>query len=77
MLRVSADGSVADARGKILRRVDASPTALAIGDSIVTGTSDLVLGVLITAPELIPEVRALAGCRRLSMSRGEPGAARK
>jgi hypothetical protein len=65
MLRVSADGSVANARGEVVRRVEATHTALKIGDSVVTGTSDLVLGVLVTAPELIPEVRALAACHRL------------
>jgi hypothetical protein len=65
MLRVSADGSVANARGEIVRRVEATRVALKIGDTVVTGTSDLALGVLVTAPELIPEVRALAACHRL------------
>ena len=32
---------------------------------MITGTTDVALGVLITAPELIPEVRALAACHRL------------
>ena len=58
-------GAVADSHGEIVRRVDATSAALKIGDSVVTGTSDLALGVLVTAPELIPEVRALAACRRL------------
>ena len=66
LLRVSADGAVANARGEILRRAEASRLAIKIGESIVTGTSDLALGVLVTAPELIPEVRALAACHRLS-----------
>jgi hypothetical protein len=65
ILHVSADGAVADSHGEIVRRVDATSAALKIGDSVVTGTSDLALGVLVTAPELIPEVRALAACRRL------------
>jgi len=65
LLRVSADGTVANARGEVVRRAEASPAALKIGDSVVTGTSDLALGVLVTAPELIPEVRALAACHRL------------
>lgn len=65
LLRVSADGAVANARGEILRRAEASRLAIKIGDSIVTGTSDPALGVLVTAPELIPEVRALAACHRL------------
>jgi len=65
ILRVSPDGEVADAHGDIVRRVEATPAALKIADSVVTGTNDLALAVLVTAPELIPEVRALAACRRL------------
>jgi hypothetical protein len=65
ILQVSSDGAVANARGEILRRAEPSRAAIKIGDSVVTGTSDLALGVLVTAPELIPEVRALAACHRL------------
>jgi hypothetical protein len=65
ILLVTADGAISNARGEILRRAEPSRVAIKIGDSVVTGTSDLVLGVLITAPELIPEVRALAACHRL------------
>ncbi len=65
ILRISADGAVANARGEILRRAEPSPTAIKVGESIVTGTSDVVLGALVTAPELIPEIRALAACHRL------------
>ncbi|HET9624299.1 MAG TPA: hypothetical protein VFP84_23160 [Kofleriaceae bacterium] len=67
LLKVSIDGAVANARGDLLRKAEASHTAIKIGDSIVTGTNDLALGVLVTAPELIPEVRALAACHRLSV----------
>jgi hypothetical protein len=65
ILLVTADGAISNARGEILRRAEPSRVAIKIGDSIVTGTSDLALGVLISAPELIPEVRALAACHRL------------
>ena len=65
ILRISADGAVANARGEIVRRAEPSRTAIKIGDAIVTGTSDVVLGALVTAPELIPETRALAACHRL------------
>ncbi len=65
ILHVSSDGAVANARGFVLRRAVATAAAIKIGDSVVTGTSDLALGVLVTAPELIPEVRALAACHRL------------
>jgi hypothetical protein len=75
VLFVTADGAIANARGEIQRRAARTSVAIKIGDSVVTGTSDLVLGVLITAPELIPEVRALAACHRLSISRNDPGPA--
>jgi hypothetical protein len=65
ILLVTADGTISNARGEILRRAEPSRVSIKIGDSVVTGTSDLALGVLITAPELIPEVRALAACHRL------------
>lgn len=65
MLLVTAEGAISNARGEVLRRAQATRTAIQIGESVVTGTSDLALGVLITAPELIPEVRALAACHRL------------
>jgi hypothetical protein len=65
ILLFTADGAVSNARGEILRRAEPSRVAIKIGDSIVTGTSDLALGVIISAPELIPEVRALAACHRL------------
>jgi hypothetical protein len=65
ILLVTADGAISNARGEILRRAEPSRVAIKIGESIVTGTSDLALGVIITAPELIPEVRALAACHRL------------
>jgi hypothetical protein len=35
------------------------------GDSSVTGTADLLLAAVLTAPEISPEVRALAACHRL------------
>jgi hypothetical protein len=75
MLHVTADGAVANARGEILRRAAATRTAIQIGDSMVTGTSDVALGALATAPELVPEVRALAACHRLMIARGGPGPA--
>jgi hypothetical protein len=65
ILLISADGAITNARGEVLRRAEPSRVAIKIGESVVTGTSDLALGVLITAPELIPEVRALAACQRL------------
>lgn len=75
MLHVTADGAVANARGEILRRAAPSRAAIQIGDTVVTGTNDVTLGVIVTAPELIPEVRALAACHRLMIARGGPGVA--
>lgn len=68
LLKVSTDGTVANAHGDTLRRAEAAHAAIKIGESIVTGTTDLALGVLVTAPELIPEVRALAACHRLALA---------
>lgn len=65
LLRLSSDGTVANGTGEVLRRGEATLTAIKVGDTVITGTTDVALGVLITAPELIPEVRALAACHRL------------
>jgi hypothetical protein len=65
LLRISSDGEIANARGQIVRRGVAAHAAIQIDDAVVTGTSDLPLAGLLTAPELIPEVRALAACHRL------------
>jgi hypothetical protein len=75
ILHISGDGAIANARGEIVRRAEPARAAIKIGDAVVTGTSDLALAVLVTAPELIPEVRALAACRRLSIARADPGPA--
>jgi hypothetical protein len=65
ILNVTPNGEIANAHGEVLRRAEASRTAIKIGDSVVTGTADVALAVLVTAPELIPEVRGLAACHRL------------
>lgn len=65
ILKVASDGTIANARGEVLRKAAAFRATIKIGESVVTGTSDLALAVLVTAPELIPEVRALAVCHRL------------
>jgi hypothetical protein len=67
ILQISGDGAFANARGEVLRRAEPAAPAIKIGDSLVTGTNDLALAVLITAPELNSEVRALAACHRLFM----------
>jgi hypothetical protein len=65
ILRLSTDGAVANERGEVVRRAEATRMAIKIGDAVVTGTTDVALGALITAPEMIPEVRGLAACHRL------------
>jgi hypothetical protein len=65
ILRLSSDGTIANATGEIVRRAETTHTQIKVGDTVVTGTTDIPLGVLITAPELIPEVRGLAACHRL------------
>ena len=65
ILRLSADGAIANGRGEVLRRAEVTRGSIRIGEAVVTGTTDVALGVLITAPELLPEVRGLAACHRL------------
>jgi hypothetical protein len=65
LLRLSADGAIANGSGEVLRRAEATRTAIKVGEAVITGTTDIALGGLITSPELIPEVRALAACHRL------------
>jgi len=74
LLRLSSDGAIANGSGEVLRRAEATRTAIKVGEAVITGTTDIALGGLITAPELIPEVRALAACHRLFWheQRGSP-----
>jgi hypothetical protein len=65
ILSLAGNGEIANGRGDVLRRAEPIHAAVRVGDSVVTGTNDLALAVLITAPELIPEVRGLAACHRL------------
>jgi hypothetical protein len=68
LLRVLDDGSIANRASAIVRRADASPTgnSVAIGASTITGTTDVVLSAILTAPEATPDVRALVACYLLS-----------
>jgi hypothetical protein len=65
ILRLSSDGAIANGRGEVLRRAETARGAIKIDDLTVTGTADVPLAELVTAPELIPEVRSLAACHRL------------
>jgi hypothetical protein len=65
ILRITGTGEISNGRGEVLRRAVGTRAQIRIGESIVTGTGDIALGALVTAPELIPEVRGLAACHRL------------
>lgn len=77
ILRVLEDGRVADRASAIIReavpvatgvtvrppmRPDAKEAPLGV---TVSGTDDAVLAVLVTAPEVTPELRAILACHRL------------
>lgn len=55
---------VVSGKGVVLRTATRTPSGIAVGDRTVTGTDDLLLAAVLTAPEARPEVRALAACLR-------------
>jgi hypothetical protein len=70
---VATEGAatVADAGSRLLRGVTSQAGALATDSPklVVTGTRDVKLAAVLSAPELSPEVRALAACERLLAGR--------
>ncbi len=66
-----ADGvvSIADRQSTVVRQAKKTPDAIEITGKdpklVVTGTDDVLLAAILTAPEAIPEVRGLAACNRL------------
>lgn len=68
LVRVARQGetaSVASGAGAVLRTVHKAPNGFRVGDMTVTGTNDLLLAAVLSAPEVGSEVRALAACHRL------------
>ncbi|HSN26877.1 MAG TPA: hypothetical protein VLT45_11340 [Kofleriaceae bacterium] len=71
VLRVKVSGgdaTVTNAGGQVLRRLHTKVGGEIISDPAAitaTGTGDLVLVALLSAPELQPEVRMLAACERV------------
>ncbi len=69
MVRATVSGDKADlisGAGAIVGSVTKLPKGgLAIADRVITGTDDLLLAALLSAPEAPPEVRGLAACHRL------------
>jgi hypothetical protein len=62
------DATVVNAAGQIVRRLHTKVGGEIVSDppaASATGTSDLVLVALLSAPELAPEVRMLAACERV------------
>ena len=71
LVRIHASGgdaTIANAGGQIVRRLHTKVGGEIISDppaASATGTNDLVLVALLSAPELAPEVRMLAACERV------------
>jgi hypothetical protein len=71
LLRVTlsgGDATVANAAGQTVRRLHTKVGGEIVSDppaASATGTNDLVLVALLSAPELAPEVRMLAACERV------------
>ena len=68
LLRVKAAGDsapIVSASGAVERVAKRTPKGISVGDVTVTGTDDLLLAALLTAPEAGAEVRGLAACHRL------------
>ncbi len=65
-IKVSGDTApVISGAGVLERTARRTPKGISVGDVTVTGTDDLLLAALLTAPEAGAEVRGLAACHRL------------
>lgn len=69
IFRATASGIKADlisGAGAVIGSATQLPKGgIAIGDRVLSGTDDLLLAALLSAPEASPEVRGLAACHRL------------
>lgn len=68
LVRVKVTGdraALVGGAGQLLRTAIKTPTGITVGDLTVTGTDDLLLAAVLSAPEALPEVRGLAACHRL------------
>jgi hypothetical protein len=59
--------TVSNAGGKLIRQLARKGDAIAVDppEFTISGTTDLVLAAVLSAPELVPEVRGLAACERV------------
>ena len=69
-VRVAVTGDVAaveDKASRPVRKLTRAGEQITSSDPAltITGTQDLVLAALLSAPELLPEVRMLAACERV------------
>jgi hypothetical protein len=70
LMRVHADGdkaTVSDTASHLLRTLARVGSKITVDHPAltVTGTNDLVLASMLSAPELDPEIRMLAACERV------------
>jgi hypothetical protein len=75
LIRVARSGTsatVSEASGAALRVLHDRGTAIESDPPgiTITGTDDLVLAAVFSAPELVPEVRMLAACERVLAAKG-------
>jgi len=62
---------VEDKAGALVRKLTLAAGTITSSDGLtITGTEDLVLAALLSAPELLPEVRMLSACERVLVKKG-------
>ncbi len=64
----ASGATVADRASRLVHRAALQPSTVTIDAPalVVTGTRDATLAALLSAPEVLPEVRVLAACERLA-----------
>ncbi|MBS1122549.1 MAG: hypothetical protein H6Q90_4777 [Deltaproteobacteria bacterium] len=65
LVRVMDNGDIGNPAGQIVRKAVITASKVTIGDVTVTGTSNVALAAMLTAPEVNAEIRALAACHYL------------
>lgn len=73
VLATPTSATVADGTGAEARKLALAHETITVSKPqlSITGTHDLVLASVLTAPELAPEVRMLAACERVLMQKQE------
>ena len=65
VVKVAPNGDISNVSGVVLRKARASESSVVIGDETITGTTNVALAAMLTAPEVSAEIRALAACHYL------------